>query len=181
MTTKTATKQKRVGPGRLSAEEMEAAAGAASWTPPSSSFPRMGSRGHDDGPDRESRQGASTKTIYARYANKLDILKAVIKRIVDRTVDGHKRAGPFDPATTEPRKFLITLCTQVSLRIATEAAPLNRMAISEGHRLPELRRLHMQSTMTGAGHIRQGLDAWRSKGSCLRSSPRTLNAPPSCA
>jgi AcrR family transcriptional regulator len=162
MTTKPATKQKRVGPGRLSAEQMEALPDRLL----DAALQQFSENGFSETTmDQIAKAaGASTKTIYARYSNKLDILKAVVKRIVDRAVECHKATGPLNASTTDPRKYLATLGAQISLSIATEAAPLNRMAISEGHRLPELRRLHAQSTMVGAGQIREGLDVWRSKG-----------------
>lgn len=162
MTTKTTAKPKRVGPGRLSAEQMEALPDRLL----DAALQQFSENGFSETTmDQIAKAaGASTKTIYARYSNKADILKAVIKRIVDRTVDVHKRTFPLDAQTTDPRQYLASLGVQVSLRISTEAAPLNRLAIAEGHRLPELRRLHMQSTLTGAGHIREGLDLWRMKG-----------------
>lgn len=162
MATKNATKPKRVGPGRLSAAQaaelpdrlLDAALKA---------FAEHGFA--DTTMDQIARAaGASTKTIYARYSNKVDILRAVIARMVNRTIEGHQLAAPLDANDSDPREFLVSLCVQTCMRIATEAAPLNRLAISEGHRLPELLRLHAMATEIGAGHIHDGLKLWHGKG-----------------
>src|SRR5690348_3439397 len=143
MPAKSASRGKRVGPGRLSAEEtaelpnrlLDAAMklfsqnGFAATTM-----------------DQIAKEaGASTKTIYARYSNKGDILKEVVKRIVDRTVDSHQRQAPLDAEATGPREFLVSLCTQVALRISGEAGQLNRMAFAEAQHLPELKRVYAEA------------------------------------
>jgi AcrR family transcriptional regulator len=108
--------------------------------------------------------GASTKTIYARYSNKADILKEVVKRIVDRTVDNIQSQAPVEAAGTSPRDFLMELCTQVAVRISTDASALNRMAFAEVHHLPELKRMYAESTATGAGMIRKAMEHWHARG-----------------
>jgi len=108
--------------------------------------------------------GASTKTIYARFSNKSEILKAVVRRLVDRNVEVHKRTAPLGSDQVSPRQFLIGLCTQICVRISTDAAALNRFAMSEAYRTPEIRRLHMESTANGAGLIREALEGWRKEG-----------------
>jgi AcrR family transcriptional regulator len=162
MTTKNAVRRKRVGPGRLSAEQtaelptrlLDAALKLFS----ENGFEKTTM-------DQIAREaGASTKTIYARYANKEDVLRAVVRRIVDRTIDIHRRTAPIGGEDTDPRESLIKLCTDVSVRISTEAGPLNRMAMAESHRMPELGRLHSQATAFGAGYIREGLVHWSQRG-----------------
>lgn len=162
MATKNATKPKRIGPGRLSAAQ-------AAELPDrllDAALSAFAERGFADTTmDQIAKAaGASTKTIYARYSNKVDILRAVIARMVNRTIEGHQLDKPLDETSTDPREFLVGLCVQTCMRIATEAAPLNRLAISEGHRLPELLRLHAMATEIGAGHIHDGLRLWHSKG-----------------
>jgi AcrR family transcriptional regulator len=158
MTAKNTARAKRVGPGRLSAEEaaqlpdrlLDAALAV---------FSERGFAGATMDQIAKA-AGASTKTIYARYADKNEVLKAVVRRIVDRTVEAHTREAPLEVDQTDLREFLISLCTQVSVRISTEAARLNQFAMSEAHRVPELKRLHQESQVRGAGLISQALTVW---------------------
>src|SRR5262245_33921222 len=126
MAAKSAPKAKRVGPGRLSAEDaaelpnrlLDAAMKL---------FSEQGFAATTmDQIAKEA--GASTKTIYARYSNKTEILKEVVKRIVNKTVDGIKDQAPIEAVGTAPRDFLVSVCTQVAMRISTDASALNRMA-----------------------------------------------------
>lgn len=50
------------------------------------------------------------------------------------------------------------------MHISTEAAGLNRLAVAEGHRFSELRRLHREAEARGAGIIRGALERWRAQG-----------------
>src|SRR5262245_20458282 len=102
--------------------------------------------------------------MYARCSNKTDVLKAVVRRLVDRTVEVHKRTAPLGAEKVSPREFLVGLCTQICIRISTDAAALNRFAMSEAYRTPEIRRLHLESTANGAGLIREALEVWHKQG-----------------
>jgi AcrR family transcriptional regulator len=116
--------------------------------------------------------GASTKTIYARYADKTEVLRAVVKRIVNRTVEAHTREAPLDVQQTDLREFLIGLCTQIAIRISTEAAKLNQFAMAEAHRVPELKRLHQESQARGAALISQALTTWHMHGMIGNLDPK---------
>src|ERR1043165_631782 len=124
MTTKTATRAKRLGPGRLSAE---ATAGLPNRLLDAAMI-LVSERGFSDTTmDQIAKAaGASTKTIYARYSNKMEILQAVIRRLVDRTVEAHRRTAPLGVDRVSPRDYLIGLGTDICLRISTDAAALNR-------------------------------------------------------
>jgi TetR/AcrR family transcriptional regulator len=162
MPTKTAAPPKRVGPGRLSAEQtaelpdrlLDAAM---------SVFSARGFAGATMDQIAKA-AGASTKTIYARYSDKTEILRAVVRRIVNRTVEAHTRNAPLDIQKTGLREFLVGLCTQISIRISTEAAGLNRFAMAEAYRVPELKRLHQESQANGATLITQALEMWHANG-----------------
>lgn len=162
MPTKNATRPKRVGPGRLSAEETAELPNRLL----DAALAQFSANGFAETTmDQIAKAaGASTKTIYSRYSNKTEILKAVVKRIVDRTVEVHKRTAPLEAGETQPREYLTGFCTEVCVRISTEASSLNRFAMSEAYRTPEIRRLHQESTANGAGLIRQALEVWSSQG-----------------
>jgi AcrR family transcriptional regulator len=161
MPLKNAVRLKRVGPGRLSAEQtaelptrlLDAALKLFS----ENGFEKTTM-------DQIAREaGASTKTIYARYSNKEDVLHAVVHRLVERTIEIHRRTTPISEGS-DPRDTLARFCTDVCIRISTEAGPINRMAMAESHRLPELGRLHSQANAFGIGYIREGLEQWSRQG-----------------
>src|SRR5262245_60890043 len=57
--------------------------------------------------------GASTKTLYSRYANKAELLGAVTQHIADRVLA--ERSGIVaDPADAEPRAFLLAFGKQIA-------------------------------------------------------------------
>ncbi|HVY88814.1 MAG TPA: TetR/AcrR family transcriptional regulator [Hyphomonadaceae bacterium] len=162
MPTKTAARSKRLGPGRLSAEETAELPNRLL----DAAMTLFSERGYGETTmDQIAKAaGASTKTIYARYANKTDILKAVVRRLVDRTAQVHARTAPLGVDHVSPREYLVGLGVDVCMRIATDAAALNRFAMAEAYRTPEIRRLHMESTANGAKLIREGLEMWREQG-----------------
>jgi AcrR family transcriptional regulator len=110
------------------------------------------------------RAGASTKTIYSRYANKAEILRAVVTRIVERTIALHGAETPGDPADIEPLTFLTSLGRQIDGRISGDAAALNQLALAEARRFPEFAALHKAVVGRGAGIIRHALEQWRKDG-----------------
>lgn len=84
--------------------------------------------------------GASTKTLYSRYANKEALTLAVVSRMVDENLA--MAAPPPGAQPAEPYAFLTTMGPQVLARIRGDGAGLIRVAFSEGRRFPELARLH---------------------------------------
>jgi TetR/AcrR family transcriptional regulator, mexJK operon transcriptional repressor len=162
MTAQNLKRAERIGPGRLSAEEtalvperlMDAALGL------------FMERGYAETTMDEiaRKAGASTKTLYSRFSNKADILHAVVRRIMDRTVAGHAEAAPAEPHGADPQRYLASLCGQICMRIATEAAGLNRLAHVEGQNFPEFKQMHDMATARGTGLIRAALSCWRDEG-----------------
>jgi AcrR family transcriptional regulator len=153
---------RRLGPGRLSAED-------AAQLPDrllDAAFQLFTERGFSETTMDQiaKRAGASTKTLYSRYENKADILAAVVRRLVDSTIASHDEVAALQALAGNPKGFLVSLCTQISVRISTDAAGLNRLAVAEGHRFSELRRLHREATGRGVGIIRANLERWRAKG-----------------
>ncbi|MEE2691568.1 MAG: TetR/AcrR family transcriptional regulator [Pseudomonadota bacterium] len=162
MTAKLLKKKPRPGPGRLTAEAAAELPGRLL----DAAFELFTERGYA-GTTMEQiarRAGASTKTIYARYSGKEDILQAVVRRIVERTVAAHGEAVTLDPSGVDPRRYLKELCAQIATRIATEAAGLNRLALAEGHMVPALKRLHAEAVARGTALIRAALEQWRDEG-----------------
>ena len=155
-------KRKRPGPGRLSAEQIEALpdrildAALAQFSEHGFASTTM---------DQIARAaGASTKTLYSRYANKVDVLQAVVRRTVDRTLETHEREQPLEVGSVSPRAYLASFGVTTCIRISTEASGLNRFAISEAHQVPDLARFYRASQTHGMAHIRRGLQKWKDEG-----------------
>lgn len=151
--------KRKIGPGRLTAAE-EAELPDRLLDAAFALFSKQGYSGTTiEQIAREA--GASTKTIYSRYSSKGDILLAVARRMVERVVAAH---GSDEPFGQEPRQYLVRLFTEICVRIATEAAGLNRLALSEGHRFKELGALHGAVIGRGSELVRVALVHWRDQG-----------------
>lgn len=105
--------------------------------------------------------GASTKTLYARYANKAELMQAVVRRVVERTLAN--AIGNIDPRGVEPRVFLMAMLTGVSNEINLRVG-LNRLAFAEAHRHQELANFYANVINRGIGIIKGALDAWVATG-----------------
>src|SRR5262245_20042987 len=110
----------RGGPGRLSAEE-------AAKLPDrllDAALEVVNERSYADTTMEQiaRRAGASTKTLYARYADKAEVVQAVVNRIVERALAAQAAATSLDPRQIDPRTFIIGLATRIVESIGTEGA-----------------------------------------------------------
>jgi AcrR family transcriptional regulator len=111
------------------------------------------------------RAGASTKTLYARYANKAELLEAVVRRNVQRTVADHLRGFALRPEESDPREFLFKFAMQIGMaNLAEETSGLVRVTFAEGHRFPVLTRMYREVTGRGITAISAALQIWRDTG-----------------
>jgi AcrR family transcriptional regulator len=120
--------------------------------------------------------GASSKTVYSRYANKEEVLAAVVRRLMDRAIDagtGVKGAS----AEEEPRAFLLRIGREfAALSEARETAGLNRLIMAEAFQLPELARLFRDLHERATNVIREPLEAWGREGTLLHLPDSRLAA-----
>ena len=111
------------------------------------------------------RAGASTKTLYSRFDNKSEILEAVIRRNVQRTVADHLRSFALRPEESEPREFLIKFAMQIGMaNQALETAGLVRVSFAEAHRFPVFAEMYREVTGRGIEAIGRALSLWRDGG-----------------
>lgn len=163
MPASSAKKRPSLGPGRLSAEDAaelpDRLLDAAFLL-----FTEQGFAGATmDGIAK--RAGASTKTLYSRFANKSEILEAVVRRNVQRTVADHLRGFALRPEESEPREFLYKFAMQIGMaNLAEETGGLVRITFSEAHRYPVLRRMYNEVTGRGIDAIAGALRLWRESG-----------------
>ncbi|HEY2835726.1 MAG TPA: TetR/AcrR family transcriptional regulator [Rhizomicrobium sp.] len=146
------------GPGRLSAE----AAAAVPDRLMDAAFGLFSRQGYADTSMEAIAKAAnaSTKTIYSRYANKAELLKAVVERLIARNIAEHAAETSPDPAKVEPRHFLVTLGRRILMELNGPAAGLMQLALSEARRAPELARMYEEMLVVGQGNFRRPLEAW---------------------
>src|SRR5262245_23079791 len=151
MTPAKSRKPRPKGPGRLSAEETALLAGRL-LDAAQSVFIEMGyARATMDAIAKAA--GASRKTIYARYANKAEVLTAVVNRLLDTALAPHEAEPASEPAGREPRALLLQIARELStLSSTSQVAGLNRLIMAEAAQIPELARLfinlHERATAT---------------------------------
>lgn len=152
-----------MGPGRLSAE-------AAAELPDrllDAAFLLFSEQGFADATMDQiaKRAGASTKTLYSRFANKSEILEAVVRRNVQRTVADHLRGFALRPDESEPREFLYKFGLQVGMaNLSEETSGLTRVTFAEGNRYPILTRMYREVTGRAITAISGALRIWREQG-----------------
>ena len=110
------------------------------------------------------RAGASTKTLYARYADKAAVAEAVVNRIVERSLAAQAAAAPPDPRQIDPRSFIVGLGTRIVLSMSGEGAGLIRIALSEARRFPVITKMYNATLLRGRGIFQHALEVWHSQG-----------------
>ena len=110
------------------------------------------------------RAGASTKTLYARYADKAAVVDAVVNRIIERSLAQHAAATSIDPRQVDPRVFIIGLGTRIVEQISDEAAGLINIALSEARRFPIITKMYNATLSRGRDLFRNALELWHQDG-----------------
>lgn len=152
----------RGGPGRLSAEEM---AGLPDRLL-DAALALFNAQGYSDTTmEQVARQaGASTKTLYSRYANKAELVKAVVSRIVERSIAAHAAGALADPGEIEPRTYLLGLGRKMVATISGEAAGMVRIGLAEARRFPELAEMYADSIARAQAKYYEALKVWQALG-----------------
>jgi AcrR family transcriptional regulator len=110
------------------------------------------------------RAGASTKTLYARYADKAAVVDAVVDRIIKQALEAHAAATSIDPRQVDPRVFIIGLGTRIVTQISGEAAGLINIALSEARRFPIITKQYNATLARGRGLFQHALELWHQDG-----------------
>ncbi|MBL8350786.1 MAG: TetR/AcrR family transcriptional regulator [Burkholderiaceae bacterium] len=85
--------------------------------------------------------GVSRKTLYARYANKAEVLAAVVDRLLVGSL-GPDPTTAAGPSKQDPRASLLALARELaSLSSSAPVAGLNRLILAEAAHVPVLARL----------------------------------------
>jgi AcrR family transcriptional regulator len=111
------------------------------------------------------RAGASSKTVYSRFANKEEILTAVVRRLMDRAVAADEAAVGAGAIGNDPHDFLLKVGRQLAaLSEARETAGLNRLIMGEAFQFPELKRLFVDLHDRAIAVVREPLEKWQREG-----------------
>ncbi|MBL8551895.1 MAG: TetR/AcrR family transcriptional regulator C-terminal domain-containing protein [Hyphomonadaceae bacterium] len=116
--------------------------------------------------------GASRKTLYARYANKAEILASVVNRLLDAALADAAPKGA--PAVDDPRAALLKLARELaSLSEASQVAGLNRLIFAEAYQAPDLARLFLDLHTRAAENVQRTLETLHEEGALpLMPCPR---------
>ena len=175
MTAAKSRKRRSKGPGRLSAEDT-ALLGGRLLDAAQSVFIEMGyARSTMDAIAKAA--GASRKTLYARYANKAEVLTAVVNRLLDTALAPHE-SEPAQPLTErDPRVLLFQIAHEISgLSSLPQVAGLNRLIMSEAVQVPELAQLFIDLHERAIANVGRSLDALRNEGRLSHLPPTHLAA-----
>lgn len=154
--------RKPKGPGRLSVEDAAQIEGRI-LDAAIRLFARDGfGRTRMDAIAREA--GASTKTLYDRYANKDEVLGAVAHRIADRILAAREDIAA-NPAAADPQMFLLAFGKHLASRFESrEMVGILRVAVSEAYRVPRLAEFFVASFTRNVTALRRLIEAWHKAG-----------------
>ncbi|MBL8551781.1 MAG: TetR/AcrR family transcriptional regulator [Hyphomonadaceae bacterium] len=149
------------GPGRLSAEE-------AAKLPDrllDAALKLFTERGYAQTTmDEIAREaGASTKTVYSRFANKGEIMQAVVQRNVGQITE-RVASSAINPMQGELRAFLLALGAQIGAAFDKETTGITRLTYAEAYHFPLLADLYAEVTGRAVTGIRRGLERAREEG-----------------
>jgi TetR/AcrR family transcriptional regulator, mexJK operon transcriptional repressor len=85
--------------------------------------------------------GTSRKTLYARHANKAEVLAAVVGRLLDSALAPHQ-VHAAQSASHDPREVLLQIARELAdLSSSPQVGGLNRLMLAEAPQVPVLARL----------------------------------------
>jgi AcrR family transcriptional regulator len=166
MTKKRANTKAR-GPGRLSAEATEQL-DARFLDVAEGLFVEQGyARATMDEVAR--RVGATRRTLYARYANKEELLTAVVNRLLDAAVAPHRQETQAQPTGREPRALLLQIARELAFLSAdARAAGINRLIFAEALQTPDLARQFLDLHARATDKVKANLESLRDAGNLPR-------------
>ena len=111
------------------------------------------------------RAGAGRKTLYARYANKAEVLTAVVNRLLDAAMAPHQTQTPTRPHGRDARSLLLQIARELaSLSEAPSVAGINRLVFAEAQQAPDLARLFLDLHARATEDVRTDLEQLRDRG-----------------
>lgn len=108
--------------------------------------------------------GAGRKTLYARYANKAELLSAVVERLLDSAMGSAE--GPIQPSPRgSTRSQLLNIARKLaSLSAAPHVAGINRLIFAESAQAPDLAGLFLHLHARASDDVQAVLDRLQDHG-----------------
>lgn len=111
------------------------------------------------------RASAGRKTLYARYANKAEVLTAVVNRLLDAATEPHHQEARASTARRDARSLLLQIARELaSLSEEPNVAGINRLIFAEALQAPDLARLFLDLHRRATDDVRTDLEQLRDQG-----------------
>jgi len=168
-------RRRRPGPGRLTAratEELPARLLDAAQTV----FTELGyARATMEAIARSA--GTTRKTLYARHANKAEVLSALVDRWLSGALSPSWGTADASAVPSNPRAHLLRLGRELAgLAADAQVAGLNRLIFSEAYRVPELAEVFTRLYERAVDHVGEHLAALQRAGALPRLQDSRLDA-----
>ena len=122
------------------------------------------------------RVGATRRTLYARYANKGEVLTAVVDRLLDSALAPHKEIETSQKGL-EPRALLLQIARELAnISADPRAAGINRLIFSEALQTPDLARQFLDLHARATDDVKACLESLRDDGELPRLPDSRLAA-----
>lgn len=113
--------------------------------------------------------GVTRKTLYARFANKSELLEAVVNRLLEVAMAPHRERGNTSPAAGEARQLLLQIARElVGLSEAPHVTGINRLVFAEARQAPGLSRLFLDLHARAVDEVWRVLEMLRDEGGLPR-------------
>lgn len=114
------------------------------------------------------RAGATRRTLYARYANKSEVLAAVVNRLLDAAMAPHHQENDVK-RSHEPRALLLQIARELAtLSADARAAGINRLIFAEALQTPDLARQFLDLHARATDDVKTNLETLRDEGALPR-------------
>ena len=115
------------------------------------------------------RSSATRRTLYARYANKAEVLTAVVNRLLDAAIAPHQQQTPARPSSRDPRSLLLQIARELAtLSADARAAGINRLIFAEALQTPDLARQFLDLHARATSDVKANLESLRDNGALPR-------------
>ena len=115
------------------------------------------------------RSSATRRTLYARYANKAEVLTAVVNRLLDAAIAPHQQQTPARSSSRDPRSLLLQIARELAtLSADARAAGINRLIFAEALQTPDLARQFLDLHARATSDVKANLESLRDNGALPR-------------
>jgi AcrR family transcriptional regulator len=113
--------------------------------------------------------GITRRTLYLRYANKAEVLTAVVNRLLAAAMQPHQKGVRPKSVGRDPAALLLQIARELATLSETpHVAGINRLVFAEALQAPDLARLFLDLHARAADDVRANLEELRDEGSLPR-------------